>query len=72
VPKADQTELEIERILVAAEGWVTLDFIRAQLFHRYRATPGRTNLQNMLTRMIEKGRVIPLEGKKETYRINHP
>ncbi len=69
--KPDQTEREIEQILAAAGGWVTLDFIRAQLFQRYRAAPGKTNLSNMLVGMAEKGRVAALEGKQATYRINN-
>jgi len=66
--KKDQTEREIERILAATGGGVTLDYILAQLFHRCRVTPSQENLHDMLARMIEKGSVAAVAGKEGLYR----
>ena len=67
--KQDQTERNIEQILAADGGEVSLDYILAQLFHRYRVTPSRENLQDMLSKMIEKGVVASVEGRRGFYRI---
>ncbi len=72
MPKTDQAEREIEQILAAADGRVSVNFIPTQLYHRYRVTPSRKNLQDMLSKMIRKGSVVSLEGRHGFYRIGNP
>ncbi|WP_156905539.1 hypothetical protein [Maritalea myrionectae] len=65
--RVDGLEQKIHDILAASEGEVSLDAIMVELFRRHGEVSQRRQLMNKIYRMVQKGMISSVAGKKGVY-----